>query len=190
MAPEQYTFPQLKVLWWLKRNGPAVSDGKISASEIVADGVGLNSRYIRQILKHLEDMSVVIRTYAKPKARSFTEPMGGNLLLRIELVDPNMWLPMMPDLKLGVVIAKENVELLERTEHEPHWEDVVLALVERNEQLVQQIDKLQVIVDDQAKQLLAHAEEKRARHIPSHLTSRVRDALPPETWERLSHGRP
>lgn len=185
---------ELQVLWYLKNQGGKVmlnpNEGRRSLINEMANAIGVTPQHTRYVLRQLEEKSLVLRTYAKGKADYFSPDMGRNPCIRIELVDPNMVLPPVATIPLAVVVAQENEQLYEALEHEPHSDDIILALLEENQGLHKQLDKLRDIIDDQAKQLIRKAEEERSRRIPAqHLTSRVRDALPPEVWDRLTHGR-
>lgn len=178
-----YNKTQLRILWYLKQHGPikrTTSTGYMSLVTRLSDALEIKPSLIRYNLKVLEEACVILRTYAKGKPATF-EDARGNTLLSIELVDPTMSLPPKPvwnPTPVVVVDAQENEELYESSLIEPSQDSVILALLERNDELTTQITKLQDVIQ----KLTA---EKRS--VPEHLTSRVRDALTPEQWDQLTH---
>jgi len=188
---DQYTRNELKVLWHLKRYGPCVHNPKTGSLIVHVSGIlDLRPNTFRGVLRHLESRTLVLRTYAKQQ-RSFGEG-GGNLLVRIELVDPSMWLPELPPpLPLGVVMDQENRDLYERTCETPTEERVIEMLLARNDELQAQINKLQEVIEGLAAEnsKLAFQVEKLSRparrHVADHLSSRIQNALTPEQWDQL-----
>jgi hypothetical protein len=112
---------------------------------------------------------------------------GSNQLIRIELVDPDMYLPPLIPIPLAVVVAHENEELYERTAHEPTADDILEALLHRITELQGQVDKLQDIVSAQADKIQQQAKEVKRKERDPHLTQRLQGALTPEQWEALTH---
>jgi hypothetical protein len=147
---------------------------------------------VKYILRDLEQMTLVLRTYARTKS-SFNDKGGFNPMIRLELVDPSMWLPELPPpLSLGTVLAHENAEMEERVLTQadgPTYERVIGALLDRNAELQGQIDKLVQVVKDQAAEndtLKKQVERsKGSGRVSEHLSQRVQDALTPEQWNRL-----
>lgn len=177
-----YNRNQLKVLYYLKRNGPLVRTENRSIIGQLSLNLGIGDSAIRGCLKQLEDMCVVLRTWAKGRPANITEARG-NALIKVELVDPGMSLPPEPHpLPVVVLDAIENEELYQRTTKVPSSEETIIALLERNEELQAQIEKLQEVVVQLNNQL-----QERNKNLPEHLTQRVRTALTPEQWESLSH---
>jgi hypothetical protein len=162
------------------RNDPTpIAPGILST---LSDELNIRHNSVAYTLKVLEEKSLVLRTYLQGRGK-FGDKVGFNPMVRLELVDPDMPLPPMPKpLPLAAVVERENRDLYERAAHEPTAEEIILALLERNEVLQGQIDKLQDIVAAQAQQL----QKPKARDL-THLQSRVRDALTPEKWEELRH---
>jgi len=179
---EEYTRTQLRILWHLKRHGPLTNTdprpqgGGLTSS--LAEELDLRVKTLGWNLRHLEQRSLILRTY-KHGLRRFADN-GYNPMIRLELVDPTMYLPPCPaPLPLAAVMARENEEMGHRDEHEPSAEQIILALLKRNDELQGQIVKLQDIVSAQADQLVAASKPKPRQ--------RVRDALTPEQWEALRH---
>lgn len=192
MRGDTFNHTELAILWMLKRRKGKVVRGKKGTSAerscvtIIANEIGKNTNTVRYSLAQLEQNNIVLRTYPRPKADSFGED-GNNPMLKVELVDPKMYLPPLKQTPLGVVVAQENRDLDERTAHEPSVDAIVSALVDRLEEYQKQVNKLQDIVE-----ALTSENEKLRRRVerpkPSeHLTSRVRDVLTPEQWEELRH---
>lgn len=122
----------------------------------------------------------------KGTASAFGEG-AGNPMIRLELLDPGMKLPPEPKpIPQIVVDARENEELYEMTAIEPTPDAIILALLGRNEELQDQITKLQDVIVQLQGQVHAMQREQ-TRKVPEHLTSRIRDALTPEQWDELSH---
>lgn len=193
----QYTRNELKVLWHLKRNGGWIAkpDAKPGYPSLLDDLVGLldiRVATLRYTLRNLEQRCVILRTYRKANAVRFAESKGYNPIIKIELCDPGMWLPNLPaPLPLAAVVAHENEELHERTAHEPSNESIILALLERNEELRKQLDRLHEIIIGQEQEVetlkkqVARVTAPRGR--PEHLTHRLKDALTVEKWDELEH---
>ena len=201
-----YTRNELKILWYLKRKGPLVNNGpyspaaerdiKRSILHRLAIHCDIRKNTVAYILKSLEDRSIILRTYNRKKAIDFSDKTSGyNPIVRVELVDPTMWLPELPPpMPLGVVMAKETEEMYERSAEAPTLERTITALLDRNEELQNQINKLCLVVEAQEmenKELKDKVEKlsKPAKtHISNGLTDRVKSALTPEQWEKLRHG--
>src|SRR5215469_105388 len=173
-----YTSNELRVLWYLKRHGPLVrqevgqSTTGASLLNQLAEGTDLGVASIRHILGNLEGRSLVMRTYRKGYTPSF-RTQGYNPLMKIELVDPEMYLPPFPKpVPPQFVLAAENVEMYERHVEEPSAEAIVDALLSRIEQLQGQVNTLQNMVE---KLETRHQQENRPK--PSHLTERLKNAL-------------
>jgi len=191
--PTVYTYSQLHILWYLKRHGPVRrQDVNHSVYQLLSDELQMKRGTVRYTLRILEEMSLVLRTYEKGAASNFKEG-ARNPLIRVELVDPDMYLPPCPPpMPLAVVMARENEDLDERTAHEPSAEQIIMALLKRNDELQGQITRLQDIVAAQAETLSETnkliEKAKTNHHDLGHLHQRVRDALTPEQWESLRHG--
>ena len=195
----EYSYNELRVLWCLKRHGGIMTDENPKQKKGIYDRLSNELDVSRPSLKYtlrmLEQKSLVLRTYRKVKASTFREKAnsGYNPLVRLELVDPHMWLPELPKLSLGVVIAHENEDLGRRMEHEPSIEGALIAVLDRNDELQKQIEKLREIIDAQAneclqlKDKLARLERPARTHISTGLNQRVKDALTPEQWDALKH---
>lgn len=182
----RYSDTELRILWYLKRNGP-IERGTASLIQEFADILGIKVHSLTYCLRNLENQSIILRTYERGKPE-FADNRGPSALIRVELVDPNMQLPAIEPLPLAIVVARENEELYERTVHEPSPDDVIMALLTENTKLRDQIEKLKDIIEGQAKELIKHQEQSK-RKVPEHLMSQVKDALPPEIWEEITHGR-
>jgi hypothetical protein len=187
----QYTRNELKVLWSLKR-GPWIK-GKTSLLKEQAGILDVRSTTLAHILRTLELESLVLRHYAKGRSSTWGKSEH-NPLIKVELVDPSMWLPELPPpLPLGVVMDQENRDLYKRTCETPTEERVIEMLLIRNDELQAQINKLQEVIEGLASEnnKLAFQVEKLSRparrHVSDHLKSRVKDALTPEQWDVLSH---
>lgn len=184
----EYTRSELRILWYIKKNGPLINTSynvKDSMLVKMAEVMDIRKQTIAAILKKLEQACIVVRTYKKTVDAGFATNVGYNPLIKLELVDPDMYLPPLPPpLPLAAVVAKENEELYERTQYEPTPESMLEALVNRVVLLTAQIEKLQNIVDEQAKELLKRKEHRPVRE---HITNRIRDILPPEEWDKLTH---
>lgn len=183
----EYTRKELQILWYLKRNGGVVTaksdQSKDSIVTIMAETLGMRRQSINYYLRELEKRCLLIKTYAKGvKIGS----LGYAIIVKIELIDPQMYLPPLPaPMPLAAVMSKENDELLERTAVEPTNEAIILALVEENEKLRAQINKLQEVVNALAKENEILKKQQAPKQRPEHLNQRVQDALPPEVWESL-----
>jgi len=195
--PAEYTRNQLKVLWHLKRNGPLVNDPPTVADGILRKMSGeldIRVKTVGYILRQLEEWSLVLRTYRKGGGGLFGAGTGPNQMTRCELIDPGMWLPELPaPLTLGQVMRNENRDLDARTAQVPTEERTIVFLLDRNEELQSQIDKLCQVVKDQAaenetlKAQVARLSRPAKRHVSDHLSQRVADALGPEKWAELQH---
>ena len=201
--PKEYTRNELRILWHLKRHGPYTNPGVIAGrggveSSIVnqiCEQLDLRKHTVQAILRHLEKQLLVLRSYKRPKTESFGGGPGFNPMVRLELIDPDMWLPELPPpLPLGVVLANENEEMYQATSRAPTEERVIEMLLKRIEELQEVADKLHTIVTEQAaeNETLKHQVERLTRparkHLSEHLSSRVQDSLTPEQWDALSHG--
>lgn len=187
VGPIVFTSNEIRMLHYLKRHGPIVK-GKEKGSLLnrIAEAVPLTPGTTRAVLRSLEVKCVILRTYSKGGAAKFGENKG-SLLVKVELIEPNMILPPMPrSLPPIVVDAQENEELYQRTTIEPSPDAVILALLGRNEELQDQITKLQDVIMQLQGQVNAMKQDQ-TRKVPEHLTSRIRDALTPEQWDQLSH---
>jgi|SRR5215467_3852842 len=207
-----YTIGELKILWYLKIECGGIMHGGSSPSESpikeMASVLDLPPTTVKGGLRTLEDKALILRTYKRPKSEGFTGNQGFNPLLRIEMVDPNMDLPMLPldirqqmakpkpepiieDAMPVTVIQRENAEMFSRSEHEPTTEAVVLALLTRNEELREQIAKLHEVIASQQEEIesktktIASMRDRPRR--PEHLNSRIKDALTPEQWDAITH---
>lgn len=183
----EYTRYELQVLWYLKRHGGVVSakshDNKDSIVTIMAETLDIRRQSVNHALRELEKKCLLIKTYAKGGKIGSG---GYDIIIKIELIDPQMYLPPLPaPLPLAAVMSRENNELLERTATEPTNEAIILALLDENEKLRAQINKLQEVVNALAKEneTLKHHQAHKPRN--EHLNQRVQDALPPEVWESL-----
>lgn len=188
----EYTHNELKVLWYLKRNGPIVRTdtraGQPGMMTELAETLDIRRATLNYVFRGLENKCLIIRTYRREtkQVRNFEDKMGYNPLIKIELIDPQMYLPPLPaPMPLAAVVAHENEDLYHRIVHEPTTEEIIIALLSRNEQLQEQINKLQEIVQAQANEMMHSKQQHRA---PEHLMSRVKGALTPEQWEALQHG--
>lgn len=183
----EYTRKELQILWYLKRNGGVVTaksdQSKDSIVTIMAETLGMRRQSINYYLRELEKRCLLIKTYAKGVK---TGSLGYAIIVKIELIDPQMYLPPLPGpMPLAAVMSRENDELLERTAVEPTNEAIILALVEENEKLRAQINKLQEVVNALAKENEILKKQQAPKQRPEHLNQRVQDALPPEVWESL-----
>lgn len=179
----KFTRSELVLLYYLKRSGGAVETNRPGLLGVIATATNLTVGIVKASLRALEQQAVILRTYERPSSGTFAGA-GYNPLRRVEMIDKQMALPPMPRVPLCAVVAKENEQMYEATAKEPGLEDVCVALVAENEKLRDQISKLQDIVEQQARQL---TQATKVSHVPSHLTSRVRDALPTAVWESLTH---
>lgn len=184
----QYTYNELSVLWYLKRHNGVVTGGTQGGDTILgtmSHDLNMNKHTVSNVLRRLEGRCIILRTYARTQKGYGAD--GYNPLKKVELVDPDMFLPPLPQLSLGIVIAHENEELSERTAAEPSTEGMVLALVERIVELQAQVDKLQQIVVDQ-EALVSQLKKQQTRKPHSEgLTQAVRSVLTADQWEKLRH---
>lgn len=185
----EYTRYELQVLWHLKRNGGAIKAKSDSPKDaivaIMAETLDIRRQSIHHVLRILEEKCLIVKTY---KYGGKVGSAGYDLILKIELIDPQMYLPPLPaPPPLAAVVSRENEELYQRTAVEPSDEAIILALVTENEKLRFQINKLQEVVNVLAKEneQLKHQKERKPRD--PHLNQRLGDALPPEAWDRLRH---
>lgn len=185
-----YTGTELRILWYLKKNGPLQaksSNPKDSVVTRMVNDLGLKNAWVRASLRNLERRCIILKTYAREIKQSFSGNQGYNAIMGIELIDPDMDLPACPaPLPLAIVVAHENADLYERTTVDPSPEAILEALLNRITELQVQVDKLQDIVAAQADQLAKASAN--SRRTSDHLTSRIRDVLPADTWDRLTHG--
>ena len=193
----QYTRNELKVLWHLKRHGPCTLGPKGgSLLKSVASILDLRPQTLGYILRNLESESLILRSYDRGKPEFGPTGPKASRLIRIELVDPSMWLPELPPpLPLGVVMDQENRDLYERTCETPTEERVIEMLLVRNDELQAQINKLQEVIEGLAAEnsKLAFQVEKLSRparrHVSDHLSSRIQNALTPDQWDSLRRPR-
>lgn len=180
-----FTNNELRILWCIKRKGGKLRAEKVgNIYQFIADDTGVTLGSVRGNLRELEKASVVLRHFNRPAG---TFASGPNKLLAVELVDPRMQLPPVEPIPLAVVIAHENDEMLERTAHEPETPQIMEALVVRLEELLAQIDKLQGVIEklnEENEKLRKRGERKPP---PEHLTSRIKDVLTAEQWEKMRH---
>lgn len=177
----EYTRNELKVLWHCKRQQGVVENDKIGVVRLLAQVLDMRHSTVGYVLRQLEDKCLIARSFTQRRSRG----IGQNVITRVEMVDPEMYLPPLPEPPpLAVVLDQENEELYQRITCEPSTEAVILALLAENEKLRFQIDKLQGIVASQAKELM---ERSKTSHLPAHLAQRVQDALPADKWEEISH---
>jgi hypothetical protein len=186
----QYTRNELKVLWSLKR-GPWTKQDKISLLKKQAGILDMRPATLAYVLKGLELESLVLRHYEKGRTSDWAKGEY-NPLVKVELVDPTMWLPELPPpLPLGIVMDQENRDLHERTCETPTEERVIEMLLIRNDELQAQVNKLQEVIEGLAAEnsKLAFQVEKLSRparrRVSDHLSSRVQNALTPEQWDQL-----
>jgi len=187
----EYTYNQLRLLWYLKKHGPVTDAGRTNrrASILSAftDALGLSQATVRHCLRALEQRSIILRTYSDDRPKRFGDQTGGMRLTRIELVDPKMKLPPEPAAPtLGTVMRWENQVLYDMTASDPERDDVIDALVERIAELQAQVDKLGEVIEGLASEN-ARLADRQDRTPPAHLSQPVRDALPDEVWDRLTH---
>lgn len=192
-----YTHNELLVLHHLKRYGPIIAT--VERSSIYTDmaaELGMKVSTVKYLCRKLEDRCLVLRSYERP-TKGFNETAGTNRLLRLELVDPNIDLPAIPQvyskhepprpLPLAATMERENRELEEKVnhqqDHEPSVEDVIQALIDRIVELTQQGDKLMGIIGNLTKE--NERLTKAATPRPTHLSSQVRDVLSAEVWANL-----
>lgn len=185
----EYTRYELKVLWYLKRAGGIITakseEPRHSIVTIMAETLEIRRQSVNYALRELEKKCLLIKTYAKGGKIGSA---GYDIIIKIELIDPQMYLPPLPaPLPLAAVMSRENEELYERTAQEPDDDAVLLALVTENEKLRFQINKLQEVVATLVKEneQLKKPQERKPRD--PHLSQRVQDALPPDVWDQLRH---
>jgi hypothetical protein len=197
----EYSLTELRVLWYLKRHGPLTDSNphdkrKPTIYGTLAADLGIRVHTVRYAVAQLERKSIVLRTFYGPKVASFSDGAGFNPLVRLELVDRDIHLPSPPPpTPLATVIARENRELQERVtpNHDPTVEQALLAVLDRNDELQKQLDRLREIVDAQAKDNIVLREEVErlrrppVKHVSEGLQERVRGALTEEQWEQLRH---
>jgi len=191
---DQYTRNELRILWHLKRHGPWVKHPKErSLLKGKAGELDIRPATLATILRVLEQRSLIIRHYEKGRSSKYASGEN-NPLLKVELVDPSIWLPELPPpLPLGVVMDQENRDLYEKTCETPTEERVIEMLLIRNDELQAQINKLQEVIEGLAAEnnKLAFQVEKLSRparrHVSDHLSNRIQGALTPEQWESLRH---
>lgn len=193
---EKYTHNQLLILHHLKRYGPlnrTTSEGNIT--ETMAVELGMKHSTLKYLLRNFEKDCIILRTYSGGiKAARFGA--GANQpMVKLELVDPNMPLPPIPQvytphpppkpLPLGVVLAHETEELEHRQNGTaPTVESVIEALIDRALELQHQVDKLHGVIT----QLTSENDllKKRLKPPPNpHLTERIRGVLTEEQWTNL-----
>lgn len=192
-----FTYSELKILWYLKRGPLMVKDTtptggrgpKISLLNRLALDLEMSVSSVSYNLKNLEDRCLILRTYKGERAGNFVSDKGYNPLVKVELVDPDIHLPELPKISLGVVLAHENEDLLVRTEHEPSYEDVMMALVDRIQELQVNVDKLQdaLIKSSEENERLKKDVAEVKRPPRTHLSDPVRNALTKEKWDELKH---
>ena len=198
----EFSYKELQILHYLKRRRgvmvhrppfrPGQREGIVNT---LAEALDIKQTTIGYVLRRLEERCLVIRSYLRPKAGGFRDGTGYNPITRLELVDPTMDLPPLPQPPLGVVVARENRELAERVapNHDPTVEQALLAVLDRNDELQKQLDRLREIVDAQAKDNITLREEVErlrrppVKHVSEGLQERVRGALTEEQWEQLRH---
>jgi hypothetical protein len=194
----EYTHNQLLILHHLKRYGPITRAPGTSILQAMSAELGMKVSALTYQLRTLEAKCLVLRTYGRPATRQFGAGASNNPLTRLELVDPNMNLPPIPQVyvanppdrqrkptPLGIVMADENEDLEERIEHrnhdEPTVEAIVEALIDRALELQKQVDKLQDVIAG----LNTENERLRQPKPQAHVTSRVRDVLTQDQWDAL-----
>lgn len=183
---EGFTLNELRMLWVIKRHGGKLTTEHAGGSiySFLADELCISQATVRASLRQLERESVVIRHFKRP----VTAFAGGpNTLMAVELVDPSMKLPPVEPVPLAVVVAHENAELLERTAHEPDAAQMLNALVDRCVELQQQIDKLVALVEKLNEENTSLKKRVERKPPPEHLTSRIKNVLTDEQWERMRH---
>ena len=185
----EYTHNELKILWHLKRNGGVITaksdKNKDSIVTLMAETLDMRRGSVGYHLRTLEqEKCLIVRTF---KARGDHSRGDFGILIKVELIDPQMYLPPLPGpMPLAAIVSKENEELYDRTLCEADDDAVILALVTENEKLRFQINKLQEIVAAQAKEIETLKRPAR-RERSEHLNQRVQDALPPDVWDQLHH---
>jgi len=202
----EYTRTELKILWYVKRRNPIVAASHSPRDSILtamASELDMIKKTVVFNLNRLDKRCLVMRQYKRP-GKPFGDGGGYNPLLRLELVDPGMWLPPLPEPPPKVIMANENEAMthqypMRNTNHEPTPESVILALLERNEELRQekaqmqeQIDKLHEIIMRQEQEVTTAKKQVAAvAAVPKfdHLTNRLKDALGDEAWESLKNDR-
>jgi DNA-binding Lrp family transcriptional regulator len=177
---------RLRILWYLKEHGPLLRQGGSSPLTRLAHELGLSLSGCRKLVLDLETDCLVMRTHRRTSTGAFGSERG-NPIERLELLDPKIALPPKPKpLPEFVVVARENEQLAEMTAHEPTVEDMVMALVRRNTELQEQIDKMQVVIEKLAGENDQLKKDRPTRRVASeHLTQTVRAVLPAEQWDAL-----
>jgi len=200
-----FTRNELRILWHLKRRGPLIAPNEGPQGSIIvqlASDLDLRKTTLNSCLAHLEKQCYILRTYKHGNRSGINQ--GYNPVLKLELVDPKMWLDPLPEPPPKVIMANENEAMqhqypVRNTNHEPSPESVILALLERNEELRQeraemqaQLDKLHEIILRQEQEVTTAKKQVAAvAAVPrfDHLTNRLQDALGEETWESLKNNR-
>ena len=199
MKNMEYTRNQLKLLWYLKRHGGSVSrppndltPGNSLMRKLGAE-LDIRVQSVGTIIRQLEGMSLVIRHYHKGRPSAYASGEN-NPLMKVELVDPGMWLPELPPpLPLAAVLANENEEMYHRTIQIPTEERVIEMLLARVDELQEVVDKLHTIVTEQAaenetlKQQVERLTRPARRQLSDHLMERIDQRLRPEQREDLRH---
>lgn len=191
----EYSISELRILWYLKEHGPMVAESAAPQHSLynrLSRELYLRKKTVSYSMRTLQGKCVVLVTYKRPNAsKTFADGGGYNAVLRVELVDPNMTLPPQPGpMPLANVVKYENEELYERTEQEPTIDQMFMALLDRNNDLQKQVDVLRerLIEVGNENEELKKKVAKPPNRLSPHLTTQVRDTLPPEVWESLTHG--
>ena len=200
MARPEYTRNELKVLWYLKRHGPMTNNNPVpgvtesSIPNRLAAKCDIRTHTISYILRSLETKCLVIRTYRGAKSAKFADGPGYNPMVKLELVDPNMWLPELPaPPPLAAVLNHENEELHERTAHLPTVDRTIEMLLDRLDEYKAQIDKLCGIVRDvtaerdSLQHRVTELQRPAMKHVSEPSTHRIQEHLTPEQWDDLRH---
>jgi DNA-binding transcriptional ArsR family regulator len=224
---EGYTISELQVLWYLRVEGNGtILGGESPAKSIIskmARDLDVPASSVGNALRKLEEKALILRTYKRESTNKFHDSQGFNPLLKVEMIDSEMEIPMIPaearkrlietpaaieeappvvepelplieDVMPVTVMQRENADLLERERQrrlfDPSPDAIILALLERNEELRAQIEKLQTVVIDlqaeaESKERTIKALRDRPRRVDDGLTSRIRDALTDEQWDKL-----
>lgn len=199
---QEYTRKELQVLWFLKRHGgkvehhppfrPGMEEGIVNT---LATELDIRKSTIGYVLRGLEQKCLIIRTYFRSNPNpQFGTKFGYNPLVKVEMCDPNMWLPELPGpMPLGVVMNHENTELYERLAEEPSMERTLAFVLDRLDEYKHQIDTLRdrlIAVDhenEELKRKLAGITNHRNRPAPDPLKHRVAEHLTAEEWDALYH---
>jgi len=192
----QYSTPQLRILWYLKKYGPMINPGPYVPGReegiiaTLSTELFLTRGSIQYNLNVLEKNCIVCRTSLDPSKRG----KGWNPMIRLELIDPTMWLPEEPaPIPLGTIMAIENEELRGRTVEEPSMERTLAFVLDRMDEYKHQIDTLRdrlIAVDhenEELKRKLAGITNHRNRPAPDPLKHRVAEHLTAEEWDALYH---